>query len=468
MSHTREPAKSLDLDVLVIDDNRAEAEAAAEALERIGCRCTVADSGRDGLEIIREGNVDLILTDLVMRDVSGIQIVEETKRYWPDKEVIVFTGHASIPTAVEAMQKGAMTYLEKPLNIDVLRSYAEKAAEKVRLTLERAELRRQLDKRYGFEGIIGQSGPMLRIFDIMGQVAATDATVLIQGESGTGKELVARAIHNFSPRRARPFVALNCAALSESILESELFGHEKGAFTGADQQRRGRFEYAQRGTLFLDEVGDMPLSTQIKLLRVIEYREIVRVGSNVPIRVDVRLIAGTNQNLEQLVREKRFREDLYFRLNVVRIDLPPLRERLEDIPLLVEAFIKEFNQAHGKQVKGITPELRKALYRYPWPGNVRELRNCIEAMVVTSRSEVLDVADLPPYIVSGAAPVRSASALPTALPQGQPEGMPLEEVEKQAIRRTLEITGGNRKEAARILKIPERTLYRKLDRYGLK
>ncbi len=345
----------LDLKVLVIDDEPSVAEAVAETLERIGCHCRIATSGHEGLERIREGNLDLVLTDLVMGDNGGIEIVEETKRFWPDVEVLVFTGHSSVSTAVEAMQKGALAYLEKPLDVDVLRTQVQKAAEKQRLVRESSDLKRQIDKRYGFESIIGRSPAMQRVFDVLGQISATNATVLIQGESGTGKELIARALHNHSPRRARPFVALNCAALSEGILESELFGHEKGAFTGADQMRHGRFEYAQHGTLFLDEVGDMPMTTQIKLLRVIEQREIMRVGSNVPIKVDVRLVAATNQNLEALVREKRFREDLYFRLNVVRINLPPLRDRREDIPLLIETFLRDFARQHQKSLASIRP-----------------------------------------------------------------------------------------------------------------
>ena len=454
--------ESLDLRVLVIDDNDAEARTAAEVLESIGCRCRIATSGREGLDIIHEGNVDLVVTDLVMHDVNGIEIVEETKRYWPDIEVLVFTGHGSVDTAVEAMQKGAITYLEKPVNIEMLRTHVMKAAEKQRLFRERADLRRQIDKRYGFEGIIGQSQAIQRVFDVLAQISYTNATVLIEGESGTGKELVARAIHNNSPRRARPFVALNCAALSEGILESELFGHEKGAFTGADRQRRGRFEHAQHGTLFLDEVGDMPITTQIKLLRVVEGREIFRVGSNDPIKVDVRLIAATNQDLEELVRDRRFREDLYFRLNVVRLHLPLLRERVDDIPLLVEYFLEEFKRAHDKDVSGVTPQLMRVLCSYSWPGNIRELRNCIEAMVVIakSESELLNLDDLPPHI--------RVSPAETPPGVGIAPGTSLGEMEKLLIRRTLEMTRGNREETARILKIGERTLYRKLDKYGLK
>jgi two-component system, NtrC family, response regulator HydG len=457
-AETAEPR--LDLKVLVIDDEPSVAQAVADTLERIGCDCRTATSGHEGLERIREGNVDLVLTDLVMGDNGGIEIVEETKRFWPDVEVLVFTGHSSVSTAVEAMQKGALAYLEKPLDVDVLRTQVRKAAERQRLVRESTDLKRQIDKRYGFESIIGRSPAMQRVFDVLGQISATNATVLIQGESGTGKELIARALHNHSPRRARPFVALNCAALSEGILESELFGHEKGAFTGADQMRHGRFEYAHRGTLFLDEVGDMPMTTQIKLLRVIEQREIMRVGSNVPIKVDVRLVAATNQDLEALVREKHFREDLYFRLNVVRINLPPLRDRPEDVPLLIETFLRDFARQHQKNLSSIRPAAMEILCGYRWPGNVRELMNCIEAMVVTTRGDVLDVTDIPPHISSAPAPARSGMDIPP--------GLSMDEVEKIYIQRTLELTKANREEAARILKIGERTLYRKLEKYGLK
>ena len=448
------------LRVLVIDDNEAEGAAAAEALERVGCQCKIASSGEDGLEHIRNGNVDVVLTDLIMHDVDGLKITAETKRYWPEVEVLVFTGHSSVGTAVEAMQKGALTYLEKPVDIEVLRAQVAKAAEKQRMVREHADLKRQINKRYGFERIIGQSQSMQRVFDVLAQISSTNATILIEGESGTGKELAARTIHNNSPRRARPFVGLNCASLSEGILESELFGHEKGAFTGADQRRSGRFEYADHGTLFLDEVGDLPISTQIKLLRVIEEREITRVGSNEPIKVEVRLIAATNRSLEDLVREKRFRQDLYFRLNVVRISLPPLRDRHNDIPLLIEAFMGEFSRENNKEISAITPEARSILYRYPWPGNVRELRNCLESMIVTTRSNVLDAADIPPHI-SAVAPGGHEGMHVAA-------GMSWDEIEKVAIEKTLEMTNGNREEAARILKIGERTLYRKLDKYGLK
>ena len=453
----------LDLRVLVIDDDQGSAEAVADTLNRIGCRCDIALSGAEGLERVRAGNMDLVITDLIMHDVNGLKIVEETKRYWPDVEVLVLTGHGSVDTAVEAMQKGAMTYLEKPINKDVLCTQVIKAAQKQCMVREHANLQRQIDKRFGFEGIVGQSRPMQQIFDTLAQISNTNSTVLIEGASGTGKELVARALHNNSSRRAHAFVALNCAALSEGILESELFGHEKGAFTGADRDRRGRFEYAQHGTLFLDEVGDMPITTQIKLLRVIEEREILRVGSNVPIKVDVRLIAATNPNLQELVTEKRFREDLYFRLNVVKLHLPPLRERPGDIPLLIDALLKEFSRAHDKQIKGINTEARQALYSYTWPGNVRELKNCIESMVVTTTSDVLGIGDVPPHIPSASRHEGTETGLAEITP-----GMSRDEVEKILIERTLAMTNGNREEAAKKLNIGERTLYRKLDKYDLR
>jgi len=328
--------------VLVVDDEAGHAEAQAEILERAGFRCETAFAGEEGLEKMRGNAYDVVVTDLVMHRVDGMDLLAAAKRQAPAPAVVMVTGHGSVESAVRAMRDGAYTYLTKPVNPEELRQVVKHAAEEVALRRRNVELERRLDEKYGLGGIIGNSEPMRRVFDLLKQIAPTDATVLILGESGTGKELIANAIHQNSPRRHRPFVALNCAALSETILESELFGHEKGAFTGALARRQGRFEYAHRGTLFLDEIGDMPATTQIKLLRVIEQKEITRVGSNEPVRVDVRLLAATHQALEKLVKQGRFREDLYYRLNVVRIELPPLRERREDIPLLVNAFIKEF------------------------------------------------------------------------------------------------------------------------------
>jgi two-component system, NtrC family, response regulator HydG len=446
--------------VLIVDDQPGQAEAAAELLERTGFGCEVAASGEEALDKIRANGFDVVVTDLVMDGKGGMDILHATREMHPSPAVIVVTGFGSVESAVNAMQAGAETYLQKPLNADELRTVVRHAAEKTALVRRNLNLEQQLDEKFGFSGIIGNSDPMHRVFETLRQIAPTDATVLILGESGTGKELIAKAIHANSPRRNRPFVALNCAALSEGILESELFGHEKGAFTGALARRLGRFEYANHGTLFLDEIGDMPPSTQIKLLRVIEQKEIARVGSNEPVSVDVRLVGATHQNLEKLVEEGRFRADLYYRLNVVRIELPPLRERQEDVPLLVDAFLKDFAAQHRKNVTGIAAEALEALQGYPWPGNVRELKNAVESMVVISRNRVLTFNEVPDK-VKGDQSVRVTRTTPKP-------GQSLDEMEKEAIIQTLNSVGGNRLEAAKILGIGERTLYRKLDRYAIR
>ena len=442
--------------VLVIDDDGAHAEAAAESLSRSGYECTVATSGTEGLQRLQNDGFDVVLTDLVMRDLSGLEIVRKVKASSPETEVIVMTGYPSYETALEAMDEGAYDYLNKPIDLNILRAKIRKALEKVKLVRSNVELKRQLDKKYGFEGIIGGSEPMQNVFDTLRQVSASTATVLILGENGTGKELVARAIHANSPRRGNHFVPLNCAALSETILESELFGHEKGAFTGATQQRKGRFEYAHGGTLFLDEVGDLPAATQVKLLRVIEYGEVFRVGSNEPVKVDVRLIAATHKDLGALIREGTFREDLYYRLKVVTIELPPLRERLEDLPILISTFVEEFARAQGKKPPEITGDAMDLLYNYDWPGNVRELRNCVESMVVLDKDGKIDASDVPRF-VKQADDGTSVSGV---------GGVNLEEKEKESIRKALALCEGNREKAAKMLGIGERTLYRKIKRYG--
>jgi two-component system response regulator HydG len=447
--------------VLVADDDAAHAEATAESLERAGFAVRVAKSGTDGVKAVESEPYDIVVTDLVMRDLNGLELLRRAKSRWPDIEVIVMTGYPSYETAVEALDEGAYDYLDKPVNLQILRAKLRKMVEKQRLVRDNVELRRQIDKRYGFHGILGNTARMRKVFDVLQQVSPSHATVLILGESGTGKELVARAIHQNSPRRGHHFVPLNCAALSESILESELFGHVRGAFTGASYDRKGRFEYAHDGTLFLDEIGDMPLPIQVKLLRVIENGEIFRVGSNEPIKVDVRLVCATNQSLEALIREGRFREDLYFRLKVVTLELPPLRERLDDLPLLVDTFIKELAEAHRKPVASITPEALKRLYQYRWPGNVRELRNAIESMIVLTKDEVLDVDDVPNYI--------SAPASESDVESGSDgsSGVHLETAERELIRQALALSQGNREKAAQLLGIGERTLYRKIKRFGL-
>jgi len=446
--------------ILVIDDEPDHCEATSEALAKVGYECVQAHSATDGLETIQRGGIDIIVTDLKLgEELDGMDVLRRALELLDDVEVIMVTGHGTVRSAVEAIQLGAASYLEKPLDIGELRTLVGKAVANIQLRRENHELHRELDKRFGFEQILGNDPKILRVLDTLHQIAPTDATVIIYGESGTGKELVAKAIHHNSPRRNRPFVALNCASLSEGILESELFGHEKGSFTGANDRRVGRFEYADGGTLLLDEVGDMPMSTQIKLLRVIEERQIMRVGSNEPIDVDVRLLAATNADLKRLVQDRTFREDLYFRLNVVAVHMPPLRDRKTDIPLLAQSFIREFSQRHNKEITSISPEAAKTLSRHDWPGNIRELRNCIESMVVVTKDTVLGEDDLPAHITPG----RLALPAPTDL-----AGMSLQQAECELIRSTLAECGGNRKEAAQKLGIGERTLYRKINQYDLK
>lgn len=446
--------------ILIIDDEKNQAEAIAESLRSIGYKCTTVTNGNEGLDIIRKDRIDVVITDLIMHGIDGMEILKETKEKSPESEVILITGYGTVENAVTAMQKGASTYLLKPINIKQLRAVVDKVVEKQNLVRSNIELHKQLEEKFGFTGIIGNSQQMHRIFNILKQISSTTATVLIVGESGTGKELIASAIHYNGSRKNHPFVALNSAAISETLLESELFGHEKGAFTGALYQRKGRFEYANNGTLFLDEIGDMPLSTQAKLLRVIEDGRIMRVGSNESIKTDVRIIAATNKDLGELVKEGKFREDLYFRFNVICLRLPPLRERQDDIFLLTDVFIQEFSKKHDKIIEGITPEARKIFFRYNWPGNIRELKNCIESMVVITQNGFLNLNDIPEHIYKNNKPALPGPVFPV--------GIPLEEMEKEVIKNTLAYVGGNRGETAKILGIGERTLYRKLDKYGLK
>jgi two-component system response regulator HydG len=448
--------------VLVVDDDEPHAQAVAESLERVGYECTVATSGREGLRLIEEQDFDIVLTDLLMDDVGGMDVLARAKRELPDAEVVILTGYNTAKAAVAALQAGAATYLTKPLDINELRVVVDKQSQAQRLARSNIELQKQLNERFGFEGVVGNSPLMHTVVQRLRQIAPTSATVLISGESGTGKELVAKALHTNSPRRTKPFVALNCAALSENILESELFGHVKGAFTGADRDRKGWFEHANGGTLFLDEIGDIPTSTQVKLLRVLESGEIVRVGTSEPIKVNVRVISATNRDLAEAIAAGTFRQDLYHRLKVVTIKLPPLRARREDIPLLIDHFLKEFSATHGKKVTGISPAARKVLMAYSWPGNVRELKNTIESMVVIDSDGVLDVDDLTEELQSAAPAAPESGAGPSYL-----VGRPLDEVEKYYIAEALKLTNGNREEAAKSLGIGERTLYRKIKEYGI-
>jgi two-component system response regulator HydG len=444
--------------ILVVDDEPVHAEAMAEALSRVGYEVATANSGEEALETFEEHEFDMVITDLVMGEVSGFDVLTAALRTVPDIEVIVVSAHGGVEAAVEAMKQGAATFLEKPLNIEAVRQVVSERAEKQALRRRNTELERRLDERFGFEGIIGKSPAMVRIFEALGQVSSTNATVLITGESGTGKELIAKAVHQNSRRKHGPFVALNCAAMSEGVLESELFGHTKGAFTGAIRSHEGKFEYASGGTLFLDEVGDMPLGIQAKLLRVIEEREIVRVGTNEPVKIDVRLLSATNQDLQKLVEEKVFREDLFFRLNVVSIDLPPLRERKADIPLLVEHTVRELSEEYGDRIEGVSAEAMEILTEFPWPGNVRQLKNAVESMMIVSRGPDLLPEDVP-------ATIRQAGGGDERPPRLS--GMSIQEMERRLIESTLREEGGNRERAANALGISERTLYRKIKAYDL-
>ncbi|MFB3891611.1 MAG: sigma-54-dependent transcriptional regulator [Phycisphaerae bacterium] len=450
-------------DILIVEDEVAHAEAVAEGLSRLGHRCTAVHDGAAGIARLKARHFDIIVTDLVLGGAEdGLAVLDAAIRESPGTKVILITAHSSVATCREALQKGAFDYIEKPLDLDELRAVVQRAAQDTAQRRMIQELRQQLDEKYGFENIVGDSPAMLKVLETIRRVAPSDLPVLILGESGTGKELIANAIHSNSRRKDKRFTAINCAGLSETLLEDELFGHVKGAYTGAAADREGRFEHADGGTMFLDEVGDMPLEMQAKLLRVLENGEVVRVGANDPIRVDVRIISATNSDLAARVKDRKFREDLYFRIKGVTIDLPPLRQRREDIPLLIEHFIKRANESHGCKVKGISPDARRVLMAWPWPGNVRQLRSVIENMVVLAGGEKLTVDDLPPDIYQ---PQREAASQGGQL--GGLAGISLEDAEKLLIRNTLKMTSGNREQAASILGIGERTLYRKIKEYGI-
>jgi two-component system response regulator HydG len=455
-----DPAGEAAIRTLIVDNDRAHALAVEEILERIGYKCDIATSGPEGLKRVQDNVYDVVVTDLVMNDVDGMEVLSRTKELLPQCEVIMVTGHASVPKAVEAMQQGAFNFLEKPISSNRLRAVFERAVDAVRLRRQNLELSQRLDERFGFEGIIYASDKMQLVIDRLKRIAPTDATVLITGESGTGKELIAQAIHQNSPRKNKRMVPLNARAVAENLVESELFGHIKGAFTDAVTDRIGAFEYANGGTLFLDEVGDMPMSTQIKLLRVLEEHQITRVGDNKPIKVNVRLVSATNRNLEETVEQGDFRRDLYYRIKVVTVQLPSLRERREDIMPLVDHFRRQFAKRHGNPVKNISSTVSRKLFADDWPGNVRQLRNAVETMVVLDTDGLLDVDDLPPELADAEDPQTVACEGPSRL-----IGQPLSEIERWAIEQTLKLTNGNREETARILGIGARTLYRKLDKY---
>lgn len=448
-------------DILIIDDDAASREVITEALSREGHRVASERGGASGLARLKSGGSDLVITDLVMPGVDGLEVLAAARALPEPAEVIILTGFGSVETAVEAMKNGAYSYLNKPINIKELREVARKALEKQSLARDNAQLRRSIDEKFGFEAIIGSSEPMRALFTSIRQIAPTSVTVLITGPSGTGKELIAQAIHRNSPRHARPFFAFNCGALTDSLIESELFGHERGSFTGAIADRKGYFELADGGTLLLDEIGEMPLHTQVKFLRVLETSAFFRVGGVKSINVDVRILAATNRDLEQMIKAGSFREDLYYRLKVVTLNVPPLSARRSDIPLLAAAFLQEFNARHGRHVESFAPEILDRFQSYDWPGHVRELRNLVENLVVTTPGATIELGMLPESMRGGGdghfKPVGAVV---------YPDGMSMDEIEHEVIRMALERTGGNKKMAAEKLKMSLRTLHRKVK--GLK
>lgn len=443
--------------ILIIDDEKNIREGLGTALELEGYDVKLAENGEVGLKLIEKGDIDLVITDLRMPGISGEEVIAKVAGESPGIPVIVLTGHGSIDSAVTAMRNGAYDFLTKPLNLDRLILIVKRALAGRELEIRHSTLKEELDAKTSFESIIGKSAEMLRIFEVVRKAANSKASVLITGESGTGKELIANALHNLSNRRDKPFVKVHCAALSESLLESELFGHEKGAFTGAVARKRGRFELANTGSIFLDEIGEIDQNVQIKILRVLQDRRFERVGGEETLEVDVRIIAATNRDLLQEIAEHRFREDLFYRLNVVHIQVPPLRERKDDIPLLVASFLEEFAKENNKKITGIDARARSALYKYNWPGNIRQLRNCIESAVVMCSGSEITLEDLPPS-VSGASDTDMISI---------PVGITLAEAEKILIQQNLAVNKGNKSKTADILGIGRKTLHRKIDEYNL-
>jgi two-component system response regulator HydG len=445
-------------DILIADDDDAHRIMLTTLLSGWGYCTYEADDGSTAIEMVKKRPFDLILMDIRMVKVSGLEALNVIKGINPSIPVIIITAYSSVETAIEAMKKGAYEYLTKPLDFEEMRMKMEQAMDHSRLRQENRLLKEIIGERFDTRNIIGKSPIMVRLLETTSKAATSDATVLITGESGSGKEVIAGAIHFNSSRKDSPFIKLNCAAISEGLLESELFGHEKGAFTGAIRRREGRFQQAHRGTLFLDEISEMSMAMQAKLLRVIQEKELTRVGGEDVLNVDVRLIAATNRDLLSEVQKGNFREDLYYRLNVITLRVPPLRQRREDIPLLAEHFLKLFSEKNGKDVKGFTPQAMDRIIRYSWPGNIRELMNTVESAVVLSSSEYL-AEDILPFIPDETPAV--------AVPAETPSDLPLDEVEKTTILKTLETVGGNKSEASRKLGITRATLHKKLKKYGV-
>ncbi len=457
--------KAPPLSILVVDDSPDTLELIVEGLQEEGYRVDVASSGPEAIKKAKDRSYEIVLTDLVMPEMDGLEVLAHFSEAYPETVVIVLTGYATIETAVEAMKRGAFDYLTKPAKLDEIRVVLERAREFITLRSENLMLKSQLQERYGFDKIIGRSQAMHEIYRIIQRVAKTDTTVLITGESGTGKELIARAIHYNSERKDKPLVPINCGAIPEELLESELFGHEKGAFTGAVRDRKGRFEMAHQGTVFLDEIGDMSPKLQVKLLRFLQERKFERVGGSRTIEVDVRIIAATNKDLEKEVREGNFREDLYFRLNVIPIHVPPLRERDGDIPLLIHHFLHEHCQKKGLPPKKISKAAVRCMERYDWPGNVRELENMIERLVILCESDTIDTSDLPARIQK-AAPRPSVTDVQIG-DEGIDLKQILEDLENRLIIEALKKAGGVKNQAAKLLGLNRTTLIEKLKKKKL-
>ncbi len=443
--------------LLVVDDEKNIRDGLAASLRMDNYEVETAADGNEGWKRFEKGDIDLVITDLKMPGLSGEELLKRIGTESPGIPVIVLTGHGTVENAVEAMRNGAYDFLTKPLNLDRLSLLVKRALQNRELVLKHKRLEEELERNKLFKTMIGTSSSMVKVFDTISRVAPTKASVLITGESGVGKELVANAIHEMSPRKTKSFIKVHCAALAASLLESELFGHEKGAFTGASARKRGRFELANEGTLFLDEIGEIDQNIQIKLLRVLQEKKFERVGGEESLEVDVRLVAATNKNLKEEIEKGNFREDLYYRLNVVNIEVPPLRDRKDDIPLFITSFIKEFSSENGKNIEHIDEKCRAALYAYNWPGNVRELRNCIESAVVMCKGNTITLNDLPPTLRSNS-------------DEGWIKihvGTSLAESEKIIIMDTLSAQKGNKSKTAEILNIGRKTLHRKLSEYNV-
>ena len=442
--------------ILIIDDEKNIRDGLAADFEMDGYNVRTAASGKEGLDFLEKGGIDLVITDLRMNGISGEEVLQHVTSQMPGIPVIVLTGHGSIDAAVKAMQNGAYDFLTKPLDLNQLEVIVKRALEGRELRVQHEALLETVKASQKTQ-ITGTSPAILRVTELVKKVAPAKISVLITGESGVGKEVVARSIHNLSPRSGKNLVIVNCAALSESLLESELFGHEKGSFTGAENLHRGKFELANGGTIFLDEIGEINQSTQVKLLRVLQERKFERVGGEQTIEVDVRVIAATNKNLEKEVKAGRFREDLFFRLNGINIEVPPLRERKDDIPLLLNEFLERYNEENSKSVKGFDSESRLALYKYDWPGNIRELQHCVERAVVMANGEEITADDLPPSIMN-----RSSENVISI-----PMGIKMDEAEKIIIQQNLAFNKGNKSRTADILGIGRKTLHRKLEEFGI-